>query len=259
MGTGGIKTLVYDLETSPLTIRAYETYNTNALSIKRFSHIYCGSYRWLGEKTIHCIAQIDFPARFKADIYDDYDVVKGFHELVMQADIVLGYNVNGFDDKVLNTRFLYYGMELPPPHKSIDPLTTARRKLKLANNKLNTVAQYFGLGQKSASTNAQLWQPCERGDKKAWQLMKKYCNNDVQLVEDVYMKLRPLITTHPNLATMSQKVDCCPVCLGTNLISNGVRTTQTMSYRRLQCKDCGSWVRERTADKDEAEKPTYVN
>ena len=259
MQTGGIKIFIYDLETSPLTIRAYNTYNTNAILIERPSHIYCGSYRWLGQKTIHCIAQIDFPARFAADLYDDYDVVKGFHELVMQADIVIGYNVNGFDDKVLNARFLFYGLEIPPPHKAIDPLMTARRRLKLPNNKLNTVAQYFGLGQKTAMTNGELWRACEAGNKRAWQLMKKYCNNDVQLVEDVYMKLRPLMTTHPNLATMSQKVDCCPTCLSTRLVSWGIRTTQTVVYRRYHCENCGAWVRERVSDKDEYEKPTYTN
>jgi len=254
-----LKVLIYDLETSALTIRAYGTYQTNAIAIVRQSHIYCGSYRWLGEKKIHCIAQDDFPARFKADPYDDYDVVKAFHELIMQADIVVGYNVNGFDDKVLNTRFLYYGLEVPPPHKSIDPLTTARRKLKLPNNKLGTVAQYFGLGGKTQMTHSDLWQGCEAGDKKSWKMMKLYCNQDVQLVEDVYMKLRPLINTHPNLATMSQNIDACPVCLGTHLVSRGVRTTQTMSYRRYRCETCGSWSRERIADKEESEKPTYVS
>jgi len=254
------KILIFDLETSALTIRAYGTYQTNAIDIVRQSHIYCGSYKWLGEKTIHCIAQSDFPARFKNDPYDDYDVVKGFHDLVMQADIVLGYNVNGFDDKVLNTRFLFHGLEVPPPHKSIDPLTTARRKLKLPNNKLQTVAQYFSLGSKSEFTHSDLWKGCEAGDKKSWQLMKKYCDQDVQLVEDVYIKLRPLMTTHPNLANITQRIDACPQCLGTNLNSNGYRTTQTMSYRRLQCQDCGTWIRERLQDRDMGmEKPTYTN
>lgn len=263
--TKKIKVLVYDLEVSPLLIWAYGTYDTNALKVEKQSHIFCFSYGWLDVENpevmkVKCVAQYDFPARFKADSYDDYDVVKSLYSLMEQADITLGYNVDGFDDKVSTTRFLYYNFKALSPHKSIDPLKTARSKFKLPNNKLNTVAQYFGLGEKTTVTHSDLWYDCLLGSKKAWRDMKTYCNQDVVLVKDVYMKLRPYVRAHPNLATMSQRPDVCPTCLGTKFFSNGLRTTQTMTYRRFVCANCGATARERVSDKDAGfEKPTYVS
>jgi len=258
------KIFVYDLEVSPLLIWAYGTYDTNALKIERQSHIFCFSYGWLDvehpEKfKVKCVAQSDFPARFKADKYDDYDVVKSLHELMVQADITIGYNVDGFDDKVSNTRFLFHGMSVVN-HKSIDPLKTARGRLKLPNNKLQTVADYFGLGSKTEVTHGSLWYSCIQGDKKAWKAMKIYCDQDVVLVKDVYTKLLPYIRAHPNLATLTQRPDACPVCLHPEFGSYGIRTTNVMTYRRLYCKRCGTPIRERLEDRDAGfEKPTYVS
>lgn len=255
-----MKIFIYDLEVSALTIRAYGTYNTNAIDIVRQSHVYCGSYKWLGEKKSKCVSQIDFPARFKNDPYDDYDVVKSLYDLIKEADGVIGYNVSGFDEKVLNTRFLFHGLDPIPPHKIIDPLKIARSKLRLPNNKLNTVAQYFNLGKKTTLTHSELWKGCEAGNKKSWELMKKYCNQDVDLVESVYKKLLPLMTNHPNLSVIEGRPDSCPRCLGTRLQSRGLAYTNTATYRQFQCMGCRGWLRERVSDKDDQIlKPTYVN
>lgn len=259
METRKPRVLLYDLETSPLLIWAYGTYDTNAIKIERQSHIFCFSYKWLDEGKVRCVSQFDFPARFKNDPYDDYDVVKTLHELISQADITIGYNVIGFDNKVSNTRFLYHGLDTPPPNKAVDPLRTARSKFKFPNNKLTTVSEYLGLGTKTEHTNGDLWYPCIQGDKKAWKLMAKYCDNDVVLLEDVYKKLLPYMTNHPNIAMLSGDVDSCPRCGGHRIVGNGWRTTNSSRYQRFKCGNCGASLSDRTHAKLEYERSTYVN
>lgn len=252
------KILIYDCEVSPMLAWEYQYYEGTALKVERQSYMFCFSYMWLGDKSAKCVSQVDFPARYKAEPYSDYDVAKTLNKLMDEADIVIAYNGIGFDNKVANTRFLVHGLPVPSPYKTIDPLRTDRSKFKFANNKLGDVCTQLGLGKKSEETHADLWYDCINGDKTAWQKMIKYCKNDTILLRDLYLKLRPYITNHPNIANYSQRPDTCPKCGHDRLQRRGLEHTNTMSYYRYQCMNCGGWVHERLADID-SEKPTYKN
>jgi len=66
---------------------------------------------------------------------------------------------------------------------------------------------------------------------------------DVQLLEDVYLKLRPFIS-HPNvnLITGQRETDCtCHVCQSKDVTKRGFSFTKTGRKQRYQCNDCGSW------------------
>ena len=94
-----------------------------------------------------------------------------------------------------------------------------------------------------------------RGNMKSWKTMIKYARQDVDLLRDVYLALRPWMTNHPNLNIFS-KEHACPTCGSYNLQRRGVRTTKVSVYQAWQCNDCRSYSRSRLAEK--TEKPAIV-
>lgn len=259
-----VKLLIYDLETTPMLGWSYKMWDTNIIKIERQAYIMCFSYMWYGEDKIHCVLQSDFPARYKDDPYNDYDVVKRLRDLLDEADLSIAYNGKRFDDKIAMTRIMFHDMEIPSPFKSVDPLQTARGKLKLPSNSLDNLCEYFGIKGKTDERHGDLWHLCVNGNKKAWELMKRYCDNDVRMLKQVYEKLLPVITNHPNLSVLSQRPDACPRCQSTSHIQyRGTRSTNVCTYRRVTCDKrtggCGAWFGERESLKDDYVKPTYVN
>ena len=177
-----------------------------------------------------------------------------------KADIVVAHNAKKFDNRVAAARFMYHGFLPPSPFKTVDTLTAARRYFKFTSNSLNDLCQMLGLGEKPKTTHASLWHDCLNGDAKAWKKMVKYNNQDVVLLEKLYLKLRPYITNHPNVSI--EKPDGCPRCSGNNLQYRGYYTTNLTRYHRIVCTDCGAWSRERLPYKDEegkADRPEKVS
>jgi hypothetical protein len=90
------------------------------------------------------------------------------------------------------------------------------------------------------------------GDNKAWSMMKKYQIQDVDLLVDLYEKLKPWIPSHPNVNLYNQTSGCI-VCGSKHIQSRGKSVTNTTVYQRFQCQDCGKWQRgsksEATSDK----------
>lgn len=259
METKKVRILLYDLEVTPMLAWVYGMYQTNVIEVEQYPYILCFSYRWLDEKKIHSHSLVDYPARYKKDDTDDYDVVKELHSLLDEADIVVAHNANGFDNKVANARFLAHNLSPPSPYKTVDTLSVARSRAKFSSNKLDLLGQQLHLGRKTKETHGSLWRACIDGDSKAWAKMVKYCEQDVKLLVSLYERLLPYINNHPNIAVISGREDACPRCGGRRIHSRGTRSTNAKTYRRFQCYDCGAWLSERTSDKEEFTSSTYVN
>ncbi len=76
--------------------------------------------------------------------------------------------------------------------------------------------------------------------------MTKYCKQDVQALEDLFMKFRPLIRNIPNynlFANKPQESRLCPSCGSNHLNKHGTHITKTNTYQRLICRDCGTTSR----------------
>ena len=89
-----------------------------------------------------------------------------------------------------------------------------------------------------------------KGDVKAWATMKKYAKQDVDLLVDVYERLRPWATNHPNRNVIDATSNACPTCGNTKLQKRGTRRTRTMTYQSYQCQRCRSYCRSRLADNE---------
>lgn len=237
--------LLYDLETSPYQIEAWGTYQTDALRIVRESYILCVAYKWLGEKTTHVVALPDFKKQYKKDRENDRELIKKLHGLFDEADIIIAHNGDKFDQKRSQGRFLRHKLPPPSPYRSIDTLKVARKYFALPSNRLDSLGEQLGLGRKVQHTGKKLWFDCMDGDMAAWKLMKKYNKQDVDLLEAVYLVMRPWIANHPNLSVWHGQ-DACPACDSTNLHFKGYRHTQTQTYKRFRCRDCGKWSHDKT-------------
>lgn len=256
----------YDIERTPhLGWFHPPLYQTNILKVERYSTLLSFSWAFSDGKTlgkIHHLQLSDFPARFKNDRWDDTDLTIALHRTLGKAYNVMAHNGDNFDNKVANTYFLKHGLDPLPEYKTVDTLKSARRHFKFASNKLGEIGKELGIGTKTEVGVNDVWYPYmmagDKESKKAGKLLKDYNNQDVQLLYDVYMKFRPFIKNHPNLAVVADR-EACPKCLGRNFSYNGMRYTNTMAYRRVFCIDCRSWFKERLADKDMQTKPFLVN
>jgi hypothetical protein len=125
----------------------------------------------------------------------------------------------------------------------------------MTSNKLNDVGVLLGFGEK-IKTDIDLWLGCMKDDPQCWKQMEEYNKRDVELLEKIYLKLRPWHISHPNLAKPNAIE--CPKCGSEKLHSRGHGFSfKVGSYTRFQCRSCGGWSRSRLATN--TEKKRIVN
>lgn len=243
--SGKTRILVFDIETSPLMGYVWSMWKQNVSSNQLISDWFMltWSAKWLFNEEIFG----DSLTREEVINQDDKRLTKGIWNLLDQADIVIAHNGDKFDLRSLNTRFLYHGFNNPSPYQSIDTLKHARKQLRVSSNRLDYIGQFFDIGRKLEHTGFDLWSGFLKGDKDSMKLMLDYNKQDVKLLEDVYLKLRPFIKPHPNLSLfIGDNISRCPTCISDQLEPAGEYHTYTNVYEALRCKECGSMSRSRT-------------
>ena len=204
--------------------------------------IICFGYKELGDKKSKCVSAWDFPELWAKDMNNDKEVVKAAYEVLKDADGIVTHNGARFDLKFLNTRLMYHG--LPPlakiPH--IDTVLAARSNLLLYSNRLNDVSKFFKCESKMENGGWQLWVDVLAGKKKAMKTMSQYCKQDVEVLEQVFLKLRPVIKNIPNYNLFRDSDDTmhCPSCGSSRMQKHGFRNSKTAKLQRYRCLDCGS-------------------
>ena len=232
------RVLLIDIETSPNIGYTWGTFETDVIEVMQPWHLLSFAYKWLGGKT-RCVALPDKPG-YKPGC-DDKAILKDLWDILNEADVVIAQNGDEFDIKKINTRFIKFGMMPPAPYKTIDTLKIARGRFAFNSNRLNDLGQFLGCGEKMKHQGFGLWKGCMAGDKKAWATMKAYNIKDVDLLEKIYLQMRPWANTHPNVALVMDHV--CPRCKSKNLQSRGRGFAQNSAYIRYQCQACGAWSR----------------
>lgn len=232
-----MKILTYDLETQPGLGHIFELWNQNLGigQLREVSSVISIAAKWYDSKTV----------MFYSDHHDSHDVmVKAAHTLLSEADAVVTYNGNKFDNKHLNREFLLAGLRPPAPYKSIDLYQTVKKQFNFMSNKLQHVSEQLGSPGKLSTGGFDLWKRCMDDDPKAWALMKRYNKQDVVLTEWLYDQLKPWVVGHPSTALYnSTKGEACPLCNSLDLKREGYAYTNLGKFQRFQCKDCGKWSR----------------
>jgi hypothetical protein len=245
---------LWDLESAPNLGFTWAKYEQNVLAFKQEWYLLSIAWSWLGEKRTHVVGLPDFPKRYKKNPEDDYELVKLAWDLFNEADIVVAHNGVAFDTKKAQARMIIHGMDPPSPFKEVDTLQLARRHFAFTSNKLGDVCAALGIGSKVQTGGFELWRGCLRGDPKAWAKMKRYNRQDVVILEQLYLKLRPWAKSHPNLATMAGKPKSCPRCGSTEgMMARGTVSSAVTTYQRYQCKSCKGYVSSRHTKRSDTE------
>lgn len=231
------RVLIYDIETSPNVGYTWGKWNVNVLAFERQWHILSFAYKWLGEKTIKCVALPDFPL-YEKDRYNDLEVVKALHAVMAEADVTVTHNGKAFDNKKANTRMAVHGLDPLPPRKEIDTLQVARKHFAFTSNRLGDLCQLLGLPAKGDPGGIKTWLGCLDGDPKAWATMRRYNKQDIPTLEALYLRLRPWISNHPNLNVYGDRPESCPKCGHDDLIIRGHRTYGVTQRTQYQCNRC---------------------
>lgn len=232
------KILLFDIETAPNLAYVWGKWEQDVLSFKEHWYIISFAYKYLGEKETYVYALPDFKL-YKKEPSNDRELVGKLWKLFDEVDVIVGQNVDAFDIKKSNARFLKHGLEPPSPYKTIDTLKIARKYFKLDSNKLDDLGDYFNIGRKIQTGGFNLWLGCIGGDKEAWHKMKEYNKQDVILLEKVYYKLRAWDKTGANLNLILGGFSNCPRCHSEHVTKNGFYYTKVNTYQSYRCLNCG--------------------
>lgn len=226
-------TLILDIETSYFIAATFSLWpkSINHNNILKDWHVISGAWKWLGENQIFSISTYT---------RNDKKVISELRKAIIKADEIVYHNGRKFDYKKMNTRVI--GNQLPPmpKPKEIDTLIQARKHFAFTSNRLDYIGAYLGVGRKMETSHG-LWLKALDGDKQAIDEMEKYNKQDVQLLEDVYLVMKPYIDYGVNKNINKQLGDKCPRCESSNLQKRGWTYTKTCRYQRYQCTNCGSW------------------
>lgn len=237
--------LLFDIETLPMEIYAWRLgeQNWNPENIIRDWCVLGYSAKWLFEPN----PMSGILSSKQAVSRDDKSLVDAIYSLFQQADIIIAHNGDHFDLPKMNTRFLRYDLIPPSPYLTVDTKDAAKRAFGITSNKLDYIAKYLGLPAK-LHTDFDLWVRCSKGDTEALAYMQKYNTQDIFVLEDVYVKLRPWIR-HPNMSLYVNIEDdevVCPKC-GSDDINWGetYRTTASI-FEAFRCNHCGAIGRKKS-------------
>ncbi len=227
----GPKLLKLDVETRPHKSYHWrmfdETIGTEQLIEP--STIICFAAQWHGQQKVFFEASWAGGRR---------RMLKRLRALLVEADAVVTYNGDKFDLVRINGELVELRLAPLPKLTSIDLYKTVK-KLGLASGKLAYVAPFLKIGEKVKHEGFPLWRAVLEGDKAAQGRMRTYNIEDTRLLGGLYDLLRPYMTNHPALRTLSPGT--CDKCGSHHVQHRGFRYTKAMKIERLQCLDCGSW------------------
>lgn len=241
------KILLFDIETAPLQGYMWSLWKQNIGLNQIISEWYmlCWSAKWLYSDKV-------FSGKLNKEELlnqDDKRICSELWSLLDEAELVIAHNGDRFDIPKINTRFIMHNLKRPSPYRTIDTLTVARKQFGFSSNKLDALAGYFGFEHK-ISTDFTLWDRCVKGDVEAMDYMARYCDRDVLLLEEVYLKLRNWIPNHPNIGLyFDTKEHICPNCGSTDLTEGKPYYTTVGRYQTFRCK-CGAISRVKKSDYD---------
>jgi DNA polymerase elongation subunit (family B) len=241
------KIIMWDVETIPALAAVFTLYPEripHEAIVKDWS-IVSIAWKEMGKKTTHCVSVLDDPKRFKKDVGDDYHVIKTIRDVFEDADIIVGHNSKKFDTKKLNTRLIYHGLPpLPTGLHQVDTLQEVRKVASFTSNRLDYLCKTL-IGEGKIETQKGLWMKALRGEKKAIEEMVVYNKMDVVLLEELYLKIRPYMKSHPDINAMDgwDRGTGCPKCGSKELKKSKVRYSAAgVKKVQTQCGSCHSYA-----------------
>lgn len=239
-----LKILILDIENSPMTSHHWGLWKQNINQPMRIdgdrSYMMSIAMKWLGDTEVHY---------FESRTEDDSELVEATISFLEEADVIIAHNGKKFDIKKINAYAILNGLKPPSPFRQIDTLLEAKKHFLFERNTLSYIADALDCSPKLKHEKFQgfeLWKQCIAGNNEAWEEMKMYNIEDVNVLEEVYLKMRPYIKSHPNVVTAAESLKHrCTACGSHKLSPNGYSVTNVSKFARFVCDDCGSFSRGR--------------
>lgn len=243
-----VKVLILDIETSPNIAYVWRFWkeNVGAKQVLENGRMLSFAAKWLGSDTV-----------FYQDTrsHDEEVMLKVLFKLLDEADVVVAHNGNKFDLPHIHGRGLVHGLKPPSPYKTVDTRLIAAKEFNFPSNSLEYLATVLNLKNRKDGHKKypgfELWLGVLANVLDAWDEMREYNIQDVLVLEELYLLMRPYMRSHPNLAVYNEEPDgkChCPKCSSTDIQWRGYAHTSVGRYRRFQCNDCGGWGRTRFSE-----------
>jgi transposase-like protein len=248
--TDGPRILVLDIETAAAEVLTFGRFKQNigqANVLKEGGWILCASWKWLHDPDTTYEIHL---SEYEIANADDSRIVCSLHDLYSEAHAIIAHNALGFDHKVIQTRAIANGLGALPSVKVIDTLVMAKKAMRLPSNRLDSIGEYFGLGRKIETGGITLWKQVQSGDPDAMRQMVTYCMQDVDLLYNVYMKLRAIGNAANFNAALYYKDDKvrCPTCGSEEVKPTGREVkTSVSSFVEYECNHCKSKHRHRVS------------
>jgi hypothetical protein len=229
------KILLLDIETTPANAYVWSMYGVN-VGIEQLmtpSQILAVGTKWLGEKGVRYVDT--WPA---LDKESRSAMLRPVYEQMQEADAVVTFNGDKFDLPKLRGEFMLQRWKPAAPFVSIDVRRTTSG-MGFTSGRLAHVADLVECRRKRKHDGFSLWRDYMDGSDAARREMKLYCKQDVQVLEDVYLTVRPYIRTP---FYFGDAVHSCPACQSTEVSDSGKRRrTRCFKIEQWQCDDCGAW------------------
>lgn len=232
-----MKVLVYDIETTLVEARIWGSGKqyVGHNRIANETQILTVAYKWLGSNKMHTL---------KWKNKNDKSLMIDFLDTYNQADMVMGWNNNSFDNKLINARAMKHGLTVNTFVKSFDIMRQVKKQFKLASYSMAYVSRFLSLGGKLQHNGIKMWDTIQWGSKKDAKAELKnmiaYNIQDTQLTEDIYMKLRTYLTHVVHQGVHANKGKCsCPNCTSKKTKLYQTQWTAAGTIQRvMKCKKC---------------------
>lgn len=257
----GPKIVTLDIETCPLESYTWGLWKQNVglNQIKTEWSVLSFSAKTLGEKKVR---YMDTGGRGADNVRNDLDVMAALWKELNEADIIVAQNGKKFDLKKINARLVALGFPPYRPVKLVDTLLAAKAHFGFTSNRLEWMSAALTDAPKSKHAKFpgfELWVECLKDNPAAWREMRQYNVQDIQSTEALYLKLRPWIEGHPNVAQYyDDDVMRCPKCGSDHLTPAGDVHTQVSTYNRYRCGNCGGFARSRYTKNSKAKRQSLL-
>lgn len=125
--------------------------------------------------------------------WNDKSLAKEWRDYLEDASIIVTWNGIKFDVPYLDTRLQRWGMKEAKIKRHKDLLYTARYKLRLSNNKLDTVAKFVGCKTSKTSIDPARWTMAMGGHLPSYRYIIDHCQRDIKVLAEVWEKLQDLV------------------------------------------------------------------
>jgi DNA polymerase elongation subunit (family B) len=232
-----IKRLFFDIETSQYEVRSFRigyNLNLNYQNVRQLAKIICISYSWGEDGKIQNLHWDKNQC--------DKQMLIDFIKILDEADEIVAHNGDRFDIKWIRTRAIYHRIPMRAFYKSFDTLKKAKSNFNFPNNRLDTIAQFLGVGAKVEHDGMKMWDEVQDGNKHYLKEMVKYCDGDIVVLRDVFFAMQNYTKPNTHIGVLNNNLKySCPCCGSeqVELIKNNVTAMGTIK-RLMGCLSCGT-------------------